>query len=121
MITKLCGYPGCNKLTGNDCYYCPEHRTLSDKLKKENAFKSAVRYGDYNSHEWRKLRYEVMKEHPYCERCGIDKFNAELHVHHIVPVKDNPERFLDKTNLVVLCEHCHAMETQREINNRRDR
>lgn len=117
MRLKLCGYPGCNKFAINNPYYCPEHQALADKKRAENAFKNATRYADYSNPEWRKLRAKVLTEHPYCAKCGIT--NVKLHVHHIEPVRLNPQRFLDESNLIVLCESCHTIETQKEIEHRK--
>ena len=119
MKAKLCGWPGCTHIVTNDPYYCPVHRKMSDQRKKETAFKGATRYADYSNPAWRKLRAKVLKEHPSCSRCGIS--NVKLHVHHIEAVRDNPSRFLDESNLIVLCESCHAIETQREIKQRHSR
>jgi len=118
MKVVMCKAPGCNKMVINDPSFCPHHRALSEQRKKQNAFKNATRYANYDSHEWRKLRYKILTEHPYCANCGIDKYNAELHVHHITPVRDDPTKFLDETNLIVLCESCHATQTQKEITSR---
>lgn len=117
MILKLCGWPGCNKLAIIDPYYCPEHRAAADRRAKENAFKNATRYADYSNPEWRKLRSKMLSVHKCCQRCGAS--GVKLHVHHIEPVRQNPSRFLDETNLIVLCESCHAVETQKEIDSRR--
>ena len=116
MKLKLCGWPGCSHLVINDPYYCPMHRIMADKKRKEEAFKGATRYADYSNPAWRKLRNKVLKEHNYCARCGAT--GVKLHVHHVEPVRNNPARFLDETNLIVLCESCHAIETQREIRSR---
>ena len=94
MKLKLCGYPGCNKLAVIHPYYCPEHQLLAEQKRKENAFKNATRYADYSNPEWRKLRAKVLAEHNYCAK-------------------------FDESNLIVLCESCHAIETQREIESRK--
>ena len=33
--------------------------------------------------------------------------NKRLSVHHITPIKDDPERYLDEDNLITLCERHH--------------
>lgn len=117
MKLKLCGYPGCNKFAIVDPYYCPEHQTLALKKRAESSFKKATRYADYSTLEWRQLRAKVLAEHRYCANCGA--CNVKLHVHHIEPVRQNPQRFLDESNLIVLCESCHAVVTQQEIERRK--
>lgn len=38
-----------------------------------------------------------------------------LEVHHIVPVKDDPDRLLDESNLITLCAACHEHAERGEI------
>jgi len=56
------------------------------------------------SGKWPKIRNEFVEEHPCCAACGSSKM---LNVHHIEPFSDNPERELDKNNLICLCFSCH--------------
>ena len=64
----------------------------------------------YSTSEWRKCREEMMKEANYlCEMClefGKITYN-DLHVHHVVKVKDNWNKRIDKDNLIVVCPDCH--------------
>ena len=121
MKTKLCGWPGCSCITTGS-YYCAKHKTMADKRnverEKEHAFKNATRYADYRDPRWRKLSAQVINEVGQCERCGCSN---NLQVHHIIPVRYNPELFLDRANLIVLCRECHQRETQREISERKKR
>lgn len=121
MKTRLCNWAGCNKLTVGNQFYCPYHQDVAAQNRKASAFKTATRYADYNSPEWRALRSRILSERPYCEKCGISRHDAKLHVHHIVPVRYVPEAFLRESNLIVLCENCHRTETQREIAERRQK
>jgi 5-methylcytosine-specific restriction endonuclease McrA len=52
------------------------------------------------------VRKAHLKRNKTCAACGGKK---ELEVHHIVPVHLSPERELDPTNLITLCEarECH--------------
>ena len=59
--------------------------------------------------KWRKLRNNFLKD-ACCAVCGgIDKLEA----HHVVPFHEAPERELDPSNLLALCEskksgiNCH--------------
>jgi len=66
----------------------------------------------YQTKEWRALRYLVLTFQPYCQECllkGITTLGNE--VDHIIDVKDAPERFMDITNLQVLCKPCHSLKT----------
>ena len=40
---------------------------------------------------------------------------SDLEVHHIVPVKDDPDRLLDESNLITLCAACHERAERGEI------
>jgi 5-methylcytosine-specific restriction endonuclease McrA len=47
-----------------------------------------------------------------CQKCGKheEEHDTELHVHHIVPLRefDEPEEANTPTNLVTVCPTCHA-------------
>lgn len=57
---------------------------------------------------WTKLRKEWIAGHPSCACCGI---TTDLAVHHILPIHLFPEKQLDQTNLITLCQYtprfCH--------------
>lgn len=57
---------------------------------------------------WRKVRADHLKRQPLCAVCGT---SSGLEVHHIRPFHLYPERELDPTNLITLCEKtgggCH--------------
>lgn len=57
--------------------------------------------GAKRSSQWPKVRAEHLKAHPECEACGG---TDSLEVHHIEAFHDNPEKELDLTNLITLCE-----------------
>ena len=59
------------------------------------------------SPQWAGVRKAWLKIHPACAACGTTE-NVE--VHHEVPYHICPERELDDTNFVTLCENggnCH--------------
>ena len=56
------------------------------------------------SPEWPRVRAEHLKSHPTCEVCGS---TDKIEVHHIQPFHLHPERELDPTNLITLCESGH--------------
>jgi 5-methylcytosine-specific restriction endonuclease McrA len=60
--------------------------------------------------DWRRLRKEHLRHHPFCIRCG----NPAREVDHIIPRFAAPERRLDPTNLQSLCKNCHSGAKQRE-------
>ena len=59
------------------------------------------------SSKWDNVRDNFVKKHPTCAACGGDD---NLQVHHIEPFHLAPEKELDISNLIVLCEEatrCH--------------
>lgn len=74
----------------------PEHQ-----IKKRSNF--------YLSQEWRRIRYEVLREQgPRCCLCGRSpKDGVVLHVDHIIPISIDWSKRLDKNNLQVLCDDCN--------------
>jgi hypothetical protein len=60
---------------------------------------------------YRRLVFETLKRPKICERCGFDKHEAAIIVHH----KDRNRMNADEANLEVLCANCHAIEHWGEI------
>lgn len=63
----------------------------------------------YSLTKWKTMSQELRKEHPECQLCGKRKSEE---VHHIFPFMHQfedirEEVFLDKDNLICLCEDCH--------------
>jgi hypothetical protein len=63
----------------------------------------------YQSWEWKKLRYEVLKERGgKCQCCGATLENgARIVVDHIKPIRHFWHLRFDKTNCQVLCNDCN--------------
>lgn len=63
----------------------------------------------YNSYEWRKLRYTILKrDNQTCQACGAKASNgAVLHVDHIKPLRKYWSLRLDPNNLQTLCNVCN--------------
>jgi hypothetical protein len=61
------------------------------------------------SGRWPAVRDTYLEAHPACEACGCK--DEALNVHHVEPFEFAPERELDPTNLITLCNkhHCHLM------------
>lgn len=68
----------------------------------------------YTSTAWRKCRGAVLAEHGgLCELClAKGLIEPAVHVHHKVHLTaeniDDPRIALDSSNLMALCEECHA-------------
>jgi hypothetical protein len=63
------------------------------------------------SGKWPAVRDAYLAGHPTCEACGVGGPKADLDIHHILPVSLWPEKELDPSNLITLCNqhHCHLM------------
>lgn len=77
----------------------------------------------YASLEWKKVRYDVLKEsNGRCCLCGRSaKDGVVLQVDHIVPLSKDWSKRLDKSNLQVLCEDCNLGKSNRDSINWKDR
>jgi len=113
MRAKICKEPGCSTLINGDSTYCEKHIR-----SKRVPFQNAVRSNEslYNTTKWRKLRKQILKDIPYCVRCGT---TINLELHHKIPPRGDEDSFFDEDNLIPVCKRCHRLETAREILNRR--
>ena len=69
-------------------------------------FNKKIRFA-IRSPKWSSIRKQHIKENPSCAACGRNK---KLEVHHIEPVHKNPDRELDPSNLITLCDSpCHLL------------
>lgn len=87
---------------------CETRQAAERKARFDKTRPSASRRG--LGADWRKLRAEHLRHHPWCCRCGE---RAE-EVDHIVPRSIAPERRLDPSNLQSLCKSCHSGAKQSE-------
>lgn len=61
----------------------------------------------YLSGNWRRLRRAALeRDHYLCQRC---RRRVATVVHHIIPVKDCPEKMRDLDNLESVCAMCHNL------------
>jgi len=64
------------------------------------------RYRKLNKRKYRKVREEVLKRDG--EKCVRCKCKSDiLHVHHIIPLRIDPDRAYDLENLMTVCPLCH--------------
>jgi 5-methylcytosine-specific restriction protein A len=66
--------------------------------------------GEYNTHQWRKLRYLTLSNEPICRAC---KQREATVLDHITPVRLGGE-FWDVDNLQPLCKWCHNSKSGKE-------
>jgi len=61
----------------------------------------------YLSANWKRLRKAALeRDHYLCQRC---KRRPAAVVHHIIPVKECPDRMRDLDNLESVCAMCHNL------------
>ena len=78
------------------------YRKVKTKLTADEA------RGFYQSWEWKRVRYEVIRERgSKCEVCGATSKETRIVVDHIKPLRIYPELALLKSNLQVLCDDCN--------------
>jgi 5-methylcytosine-specific restriction enzyme A len=116
---KYCDFNGCtNKISKGR--YCVDHKRSKPRKKKEQ--KSIYHHENksfYNSKAWDFVRTKVYeREKGYCQRCSLFVFGRNAHVHHIIPVKENPLLKLEENNLMLLCSKCHTI-VENEDNDKR--
>jgi 5-methylcytosine-specific restriction enzyme A len=124
MIKRLCVYPACNNFREEGSLYCDRHQQYGQQKEAERMARlnnlKKMNQDLYNTSQWRKLRREVIKEHPYCCMCGTEGSRENfLTVDHIRAARGNESLFYDKNNLQVLCRQCHNGKTFGEIRSRR--
>ncbi len=77
---------------------------IQDKLQGK------VPRGTKRSDKWPEIRNAFIKSHPECACCGSKN---KLQAHHKMPFHLHPDRELDVTNLITLCEdgthNCHIL------------
>jgi len=108
LVCKECG----------DEYVCPLHAAEeSNYCSRECNIESQRLRGEgghqYYGQNWCRMRRVVRNRDCFrCRRCGMheDECNTELHVHHIVPLRefDEPEEANTPSNLVTVCPSCHG-------------
>lgn len=103
---KYCGEQGCTNLI-NKGFYCPDHRR---RRKRKTKYKHSNK-SFYNSGVWKRIRdYVYERDKGLCQECGIFCHGRNAHVHHIVPIAEDPSLKLELSNLKLLCRDCHMIE-----------
>lgn len=98
-----CSFPGCPELTHQR--YCQKHKRFMDSQynRMQRPYKMNQRYG----REWKEVRNAYIKEHPFCEICGMEgKVVKAEQVHHVIPISEGGTH--SPSNLMALCASCHS-------------
>lgn len=64
----------------------------------------------YGSERWQRLRDRFLRQSPLCGGCGA----IARDVHHVVRHRGDHDLFFDASNLMSVCEKCHAYITEWE-------
>lgn len=92
-----------NKSKSGLVFCCREHKDLAQKLNSGITGLQPSHYGTGITN-YRKIAFE--NKELKCNRCGYDKHQVVLHVHHID--RDRTNSHLD--NLEILCPTCHEVD-----------
>ena len=91
-----------------------QQRAYYDKSSRDREAKKF-----YDSVRWLKLRPIKLHQDPLCEVCLKDnRFVAAVVVHHIVPIRVNPDLACELSNLQSLCAGCHSRHHASEQNDK---
>ncbi|PEC57578.1 HNH endonuclease, partial [Bacillus wiedmannii] len=104
---KYCDFNGCyNKISKGR--YCEEHKRNKPRKKKDK--KNIYHHENkpfYRTDAWKFVRSKVYeREKGCCQRCGQFVFGRRAHVHHVIPIKEDPTLKLEENNLRLLCPVC---------------
>ena len=93
--------------------HVPQQGTPAQARKQYDKDRGSREERGYDQH-WRLLRIAHLMSEPLCRDCqAIGRITAARDVHHIIKIRDDPDRRLDPTNLASLCTPCHSARTAR--------
>ncbi|MDO8454977.1 MAG: HNH endonuclease [Sulfurimonas sp.] len=62
----------------------------------------------YDTHRWKTIRLEVLRQHPLCIRCqNVGVVKVATTIDHCIPAKAYDD-FFDTNNLFSVCTQCHS-------------
>lgn len=91
-------------------FCCREHKDAAQRIGGIREI-MPPHYGE-TLQNYRTIIFKIAGKPRICERCGYDKHDAAIVVHHKDRNRDNN----DISNLEVLCANCHAIEHWGENN-----
>lgn len=123
MITipkKKCLKINCNELINFTDSYCEKHKDLNKKSNRDyeryrnERDKTYIQF--YQRRQWKNTRKSVMLEYDWlCQECLKEGYyNQADVVDHIIELKDDWSKRLDKDNLIPLCHEHHNKKTKEE-------
>jgi transposase-like protein len=73
----------------------------------KNTKNAQIRARYYGSRDYRKWRSHIFQRDNYtCQMCKKQS-EGDIEAHHIITVEENPNKIVEKTNGITLCENCH--------------
>lgn len=123
MITipkRKCNKINCNELINFTESYCDKHKELNKQSNKDyekyrtERDKTYIKF--YQSRQWKNTRKSVMLEQDgLCQECLRQGYYQQANVvDHIIELKDDWDKRLDKSNLRPLCHEHHNIKTKEE-------
>ena len=117
---KKCNKNNCNELIDYRNKYCEKHKELINQSNKDyeryrnERDKTYIQF--YQGRQWKNTRKSVMLEYDYlCQECLRQGYYQQANVvDHIIELKDDWSKRLDKSNLIPLCHSCHNKKTKEE-------
>lgn len=92
------------------CSRCGRFHQRDFVCLKGKKYRGGVERKLRSTFAWERKSEEIRKAATWlcevCKRNGRYSYDG-LAVHHIVKIKDDPERYLDNYNLISLCHQCH--------------
>ena len=118
---RPCKKVGCIQLTRDASGYCADHLHIAREKQSEQHARYTKSRPDkretlfYGSGAWDKARAMAMsRDHGLCQHCVRDgRVTLADMVHHIVEIKVNWTLRLTLSNLICLCNRCHAKVSHR--------
>ena len=117
---RKCNKNNCNELIDYRNKFCEKHKELINQSNKDyeryrnERDKTYIQF--YQSKQWKNTRKSVMLEYDYlCQECLRQGYYQQANVvDHIIELKDDWSKRLDKDNLIPLCHSCHNKKTKEE-------
>jgi 5-methylcytosine-specific restriction endonuclease McrA len=137
---RICSGVGCLRKVAEDVRYCAEcqaawiaAKPIDDGIRKHGRItEQTIATADrdiyaflYSSKRWQRLRADVIRRHPLCDRCGLKP--SEI-IDHVIPagvvivqaktsrlyLVDSYAGFFFRSNLQGLCRVCHGHKTEED-------
>lgn len=112
MLLKICR---CGKTVPMEQVMCEECTVVNEEKRKRRHREYKVKRTDvekqmfYTSKSWRSTRARIKdRDNGLCQLCWSEnKVKPMNTVHHIIPLEENDQLALVRSNLISLCEKCH--------------